>query len=188
MFSRPQEPESVPETTQAQADRGNADAQFRLGLKYANDGGTQDYAQAAQWYLKAAEQSHSLAQFNLGVMYARGQGVPQDDAQSVTWIRKAAHQGDAGAQFALGVKHLRQSYRETSKDTIESKIEAYKWLHLSTAQGYKGSQNAWDSLTCGMTREAVVEGNHRVATFLAGQSPELKGKSAGLGNGQGTDS
>ncbi len=43
-------------------------------------GVTQDYAQAAKWYRKAAEQGHAYAQFNLGYMYRFGQGVPQDYA------------------------------------------------------------------------------------------------------------
>ena len=54
-----------------------------LGVKFAREGAAQDYAQAAQWYLKAADQSHSLAQFNLGIMYAAGQGVPRDEAKSM---------------------------------------------------------------------------------------------------------
>ena len=33
------------------------------------------------------------AQFNLGVMYRVGRGVPQDYAQAVSWCRKAAEQG-----------------------------------------------------------------------------------------------
>ena len=59
-------------------------------MKFAGEGATQDYAQAAQWYLKAADQSHSLAQFNLAVMYAAGQGVPRDEAKSRVWMQKAA--------------------------------------------------------------------------------------------------
>ena|SRR5437899_10118313 len=66
-FSRA--PLAVPETIEAKAERGDADVQFGLGLKYANgEGTTQDYVQAARWYLKSAEQDHALAQFNLGIM------------------------------------------------------------------------------------------------------------------------
>ena len=31
-----------------------------------------------KWYRLAADQGYAAAQFNLGVMYAKGQGVPQD--------------------------------------------------------------------------------------------------------------
>ena len=49
-----------------------------------------------------AEQGDAEAQFNLGVMYANGRGVPQDDSEAVRWYRLAADQGHAGAQFNLG--------------------------------------------------------------------------------------
>jgi hypothetical protein len=42
----------------------------------------QDYAQAAIWYRKAAEQGLALAQSNLGVLYEEGRGVPKDYAQA----------------------------------------------------------------------------------------------------------
>src|ERR1043165_4710893 len=100
-----QSPSPVRETLESQAERGDADAQFSLGLKFSNGGGAPDYAQAARWYLKAAEQSHALAQFNLGIMYARGQGAPADQAQSMMWIDRAARLGDAAAQHALGIAY-----------------------------------------------------------------------------------
>ena len=45
-----------------------------------------------------AEQGIAAAQFNLGVMYDNGEGVPENDAEAVKWYRKAADQGDADAQ------------------------------------------------------------------------------------------
>ncbi|MFZ2168120.1 MAG: tetratricopeptide repeat protein, partial [Methylococcaceae bacterium] len=53
----------------------------------------QDYNQAVAWYRKAAEQGHAKAQFNLGVMYKKGQGVPQDYAQAYMWLNLAAAKG-----------------------------------------------------------------------------------------------
>ncbi|MBF7728525.1 sel1 repeat family protein [Pseudomonas sp. N040] len=49
-----------------------------------------------------AEQGNPDAQFNLGLMYFNGTGVPQDDQAALKWFRLAADQGDAFAQFALG--------------------------------------------------------------------------------------
>ena len=56
-----------------------------------------------RWYRIAAEQGDVGAQYNLGVMYADGEGVPEDDAEAVRWYRIAAEQGDVGAQYNLGV-------------------------------------------------------------------------------------
>jgi uncharacterized protein len=164
LFSRPQKP--AVETTETQAGNGAAEEQFSLGVKFAGPGAAQDYGQAAQWYLKAADQSHPLAQFNLGIMYAAGQGVPRDTAKSMQWMQKAADLGDAGAQHYLGIKHHRASLDERSEAASESRIEAYKWLQLSSAQGYLSSQAAWAFVALGMTREDVADANRRIAAFV----------------------
>ena len=54
-----------------------------------------------KWYRKAAEQGDADAQYNLGISYDRGEGVPQDYVEAVKWYRKAAEQGDADAQNKL---------------------------------------------------------------------------------------
>ncbi len=41
-----------------------------------------------------AEQGHTEAQMNLGIMYSQGQGVPQDSVQAYRWYTLAAGQGD----------------------------------------------------------------------------------------------
>ena len=88
------------------AKQGNAKAQYNLGGMYYNGKGVRkDYAQAVQWYRRAAEQGNADAQVNLGLMYANGQGVRQDYTQAVQWCRRAAEQGHAGAQFNLGVMY-----------------------------------------------------------------------------------
>jgi len=157
------------ETTTSRAEGGDAQAQFSLGIKFAHDGAAQDFAQAAQWYLKAADQNHALAQFNLGVMYARGQGVRRDDKQSMVWIRKAAHLGDAGAQYNLGMRTHRTSMGEVEGNAGESRIEAYKWLRLAAAQGYAASEASCEFVALGMTREGVADAGRRVAAFVPGQ-------------------
>jgi len=49
-----------------------------------------DYATAMRLWRPLADQGVASAQYNLGVMYANGQGVPQDYAAAVSWYRKAA--------------------------------------------------------------------------------------------------
>jgi TPR repeat protein len=164
LFSRSQKRDQ--EATHAEADYGNAEVQFVMGLKFASRAGeSRDYLQAAEWYRKAADQCHSLAQFNLGTMYANGQGVAQDEAQSTIWFGKAAQQGDAGAQFNLGRSCHRASLRGLPTDAPESRIEAYKWYHLAAAQGYKESDTACTTLILTMSREDVATANQRVADF-----------------------
>lgn len=86
--------------------KGDAGAQFNLGLLYAQGSGvTLDEQQAAEWFRHAAEQGLAAAQYNLGTLYAAGRGVIQDDREAVAWYRKAAEQGHAGAQNNLGVMY-----------------------------------------------------------------------------------
>ena len=49
-----------------------------------------------------AEAGDAEAQFNLGTVYADGEGVPQDDAEAARWFRLAADQGLGEAQNNLG--------------------------------------------------------------------------------------
>ena len=156
------------ETTTSRAEGGDAQAQFSLGLQFANDGKAQDYTQAAQWYLKAASQDHALAQFNLGVMYTRGQGVRRDDQQALVWISKAAHLGDPGAQYNLGMRQHRLSLAKAVENAGEARIEAYKWLRLAAAQGYGDSEASCGSVALQMTHEGVADASRRVAEFVAG--------------------
>ena len=52
-----------------------------------------------------ADQGDAYAQYNLGLMYATGQGVTQDFTQAAAWYCKAADQGDAYAQYNLGLMY-----------------------------------------------------------------------------------
>lgn len=61
-----------------------------------------DYAAALHEWKPLAEQGDADAQYNLGFMYDKGQGVPQDYAEAVRWYQASAEQGDAPAQNSLG--------------------------------------------------------------------------------------
>ena len=51
---------------------------------------------------RQAEQGDAGAQFQMGVMYRDGRGLPEDLAQAKVWFRKAADQGNAEAEDQLG--------------------------------------------------------------------------------------
>ena len=62
-----------------------------------------DFGEAARLFRKAADQGYAIAQFNLGIMYAQGQGVKQDFGEAARWFRKPAEQGHEGAKEALSL-------------------------------------------------------------------------------------
>ena len=88
----------------ALADQGHADAQYLLGLMYANgEGVPENDAEAVKWFRKAADQGHAAAQFNLGYMYATGEGVPENNIRAYVWLSMAKTQGDVPAASAIGI-------------------------------------------------------------------------------------
>ena len=84
--------------------------------------------------MAAAKQGNAVAQYNLGVMYAKGDGVPENDAEAVKWYRKAAEQGNAIAQYNLGVKY------DNGEGVPENDAEAVKWYRKAADQGYAAAQ------------------------------------------------
>jgi TPR repeat protein len=162
-------PSPFSETAEALAERGVAEAQFNIGLRFANGkGAALDYAQAEHWYLKAAGQDHALAQFNLGMMHANGQGMPADRAKSLVWIQKSADLGDAGAQYRLGMTHQRAIRDGLPENSTQARLDAYQWLRLAADQDYRGAEAACELVNLHMTREDVLEGGRRVAAFNEG--------------------
>ena len=81
-----------------------------------------------EWEL-LAKQGIAEAEYNLGLMYSKGEGVPSDDKEAVKWYRLAAEQGLAQSQTNLGLmfgkgQGVEQDYKE-----------AVKWYRLSAGQG-----------------------------------------------------
>ena len=96
--------------------------------------GRGDYATAVRGLLVHAEQGDSIAQFILGLMYAKGEGVLKDDAEAVRWYRLAAEQGDASAQFNLGLMYAK------GEGVLKDDAEAVRWYRLAAEQGHASAQ------------------------------------------------
>lgn len=73
---------------------------FQAGLRAAETG---DYETALKEWRPLAEQEYAAAQYNLGLMYNNGEGVPQNYTEAVRWYRMAAENGNTEAQYTLGV-------------------------------------------------------------------------------------
>ncbi|MDG6408432.1 tetratricopeptide repeat protein, partial [Glaesserella parasuis] len=94
-----------------------AEEKFDRAVQYAEQ---QNYQAAFPMFKELAEQGYAVAQFNLGVMYDKGQGVNQDYHQAAKWFQKAAEQGHAVAQFNLGNMYYNgqgvdQDYHQAAK-------------------------------------------------------------------------
>ena len=117
------------------AAQGHPNAQYHLGLRYADpQSDAQDEAAAAQWFQRAAEQGHRGAQYELGWMYEQGRGVAQDDTEAVEWYRQAAEQNYAPAQYRLGFMIADGS------GVVQNDVEAVQWYRQAAEQGYAAAQ------------------------------------------------
>jgi len=117
------------------AEQGNVDAQFYLGLMYANgEGVLENDKTGVQWYTLAAKQGDSYAQYNLGTMYEKGNGVPQNGKAAVKWYTLAAEQGFVNAQYNLGTMY------SSGSGVLENDETAAKWYTLAAEQGFAHAQ------------------------------------------------
>ena len=159
-------------------------ADFKAGVDAYQRG---DYATALREWQPLAEQGQALAQYNLGLLYANGQGVSKDDAQAQQWYEKAAAQGHADAQVNLGILYdygrgVAQDYKkavywyrlsakqgnelaqrqlglmfERGDGVPQDYVQAYMWYTLGAANGAKRGAALRDALAKRMTPDQIAE-------------------------------
>ena len=130
-----QTPETELENLRQSAEQGDAEAQNKLGMMYANGQGVEkDAREAVRWYQRAADQGLATAQVNLGWMYDTGEGVEKNDREAAQWYRRAADQGDAKAQFNLGVMYA------NGEGVEKNDREAAQWYRRAADQGDADAQ------------------------------------------------
>lgn len=84
---------------------GFAPAQEKLGDVYRQGllGSDESPKKSFNWYLKAAEQGRSSAQFYVGYYYASGYGVKKDEKLAFEWYTKATEQKNPAALNNLAI-------------------------------------------------------------------------------------
>ena len=98
---------------------------------------------------QAADQGDAEAQYNRGLMYANGQGVPEDDAEAVRWYRLSADQGFADAQLNLGVMYA------NGRGVLKDSVLAHMWSNIAGANGHEAARELRDNLDRDMTRAEI---------------------------------
>jgi TPR repeat protein len=116
----------------ALANKGDAEAQYHVGMMHNNGIGTQkDPKQAFEWFQKSTASNDPLGAYKLGCYYA-GQFagvVPFDSNEALKYKLIAAKAGYALAQHDVAVHYGRQENFE----------EAVKWWKLASDQGLPDS-------------------------------------------------
>ena len=126
----------------------NTTADFQAGLDAYQAG---DYATALKEFRSLAEQGNVDAQYNLGLMYAKGKGVTQDYKEAVKWYLIAAEQGYAGAQHNLGNMYAR------GEGVTQDEVIAHMWLNISASNGIENVKENIDIVESKMSSEQIAE-------------------------------
>ncbi|HEX7044448.1 MAG TPA: tetratricopeptide repeat protein [Burkholderiales bacterium] len=93
------------------------------------------YREALRLFRPLAEQGDVQAQYYLGRMYEKGQGVRKNAAQARKWYTRAAEGGTAPAQYRVAVAHA------CGLGGLErDRAAAVAWLQRSAEGGYKRAQ------------------------------------------------
>ena len=108
------------------AEAGHATAQYYMGNLQLRRSETKT---AIAYFTKSADQGFRSAQYNLGVIFARGDGVAKDPEAAFKWYGMAAAQGHPTAQFNLGV-----FYRDGLGPAADGR-KAIEWFTRSAENG-----------------------------------------------------
>jgi len=93
---------------QERAQAGEAEAQYLVGQHcLTRPNSREESLQGVEWMRKAAEQGYAKAETALGMLYARGRGVPQSPELALHWLTKAAELGEPLAQNELATVYAK---------------------------------------------------------------------------------
>jgi TPR repeat protein len=109
-----------------------AGADFAKGLSAYEKG---DYRTALEEWKPLAEEGDAPSEFNVGLLYYDGHGVPQDYPEAVRWFERASERGYTKAQHNLGAMY------GVGKGVKRDYVLAYKWLSICTAAGDQGCES-----------------------------------------------
>lgn len=120
-----------------------------------------NYAVALEKFKPLAEHDNMEAQFNLGVMYRQGQGVPQDHQNAVTWFNKSAEQGHVEAQQNLGFQYAK------GQGVTQDWVQADKWFTIAAASGKETAVNNKKVIEVHMPPEKIAEASTLAQEWLS---------------------
>lgn len=131
-----------------------------------------DYGKSAKELESLANLGDARAQYNLGLLYDQGLGVPQSDALALRWYTQAAERGEPRAQYNLGIMYM------NGQGTAPDPVQAYYWFSLAVAQGESKAPAARDYVMGQMSPEQIAQGQQMVMTRLQAQTGAHQRRSA----------
>lgn len=114
---------------------GDYNEQFVVGYLLKKLPSIQNNSNPNEWFLKAAIQGHSAAQFELGRSLVFGQGCKLDKAKGVEWLTRSAHSGESEAKQLLATVASRVNTLESHQKAVNY-LKGVKELSASTQLNY----------------------------------------------------
>ena len=106
----------------------------------------------------------AVAQYNLGIQYRDGAGVPKDFAHAAALFKQAAEQGLGAAQANLGYLYA------TGNGVLQDFVLAYQWLNIGASRltGVEQQQAAEmrDQVAARMTPTQIADGQKLAREWL----------------------
>ncbi len=123
------------ETLLREAQEGDAEAQYKLGIAYCTANGVEeDFTEAAKWFQKAVDQNFLPAKRELGIMHLTGEGVEIDAAIAYSMISEASKALDPNAMYHLALMY------EKGIGIKPDLYEAVKLLAYAAEMDYPGAE------------------------------------------------
>lgn len=128
--------------------------------------GADAYAQgnvavALEKFKPLAEHGNAQAQYNVGMMYRQGKGMPQDDKEAAAWLSKAAEQGHLEAQENLAVLYSQ------GHGVAQDWVQADKWFNIAAISGKETAVNNQKVVEVHMPPEKIAEAKALAQEWLA---------------------
>ncbi len=124
-----------------------------------------DYAAAVKEWRPLAEKGDAPSQFNLGLLYVDGLGVPQDYNQALSWFERSAQQDYEKAQLNLGAMY------GGGKGVKRDYVQAYKWLNVCAAKGDQKCVAQRDLVAQKLKPKQLAEAQRLASAFKPKQEP-----------------
>jgi Sel1 repeat len=128
-----------------------------------------DYAFAVQMYRVSASWAYKPAEYNLGVMYALGQGVPADLPRAMAWMTLAAERGE---KPYVAARELINAKLSNAQFTQADAIYAELYPTYGDASALRRAKDRWAQVRSSITGSRVgsVAGNLKTGTGAPGDS------------------
>jgi len=137
-----------------------ARANFQAALDAYNAG---DYETAYREWLPLAEKNSPAAQFNIGLMFERGEGREQDFKPAIKWYLRAAENGFGRAQFRLGEIY------EAGEAVEQDLVQARKWFTVAAQLRHPGASKRRKKVAKKMTPGEIALGDMWAREYRKGK-------------------